>query len=83
LDPLAIKEALTNRPFRPFVLRSGDGREYPVKGPETMLIMPRGRTVIIVSGGHEFDVIDTFLISSMHDGARSGGAGKRNGRNGR
>lgn len=77
-----IKDAVDIRPFRQFVLRTGDGREYLVKSPEMLMIIPGGRTIIVSQDEDSFDVIDTILISSLHYKPGSSEKGKRSGRNG-
>lgn len=82
MNAQAIKDAVDLRPFRQFVLRTGDGREYLVKSPEMIYFIPGGRTIIVSQGEDEFDMIDSILISSLHYKRGSSAKSKRNGRNG-
>ena len=62
-----IRKAYQARPFKPFTLRTGGGREYYVPHPEFMLINAPGRTIIVVDqedGAAE--LIDLLLVESLH-----------------
>ncbi len=61
-----IRKAHQARPFKPFVLRTGDGRQYRVAHPEFLAIMPPGRTVIVVGEDGSYELIDLLLVASLH-----------------
>ena len=61
-----IRKAYQARPFKPFTLRTGGGREYHVPHPEFMLITPPGRTIIVVDQDGAVDLIDLLLVESLH-----------------
>ena len=61
-----LRKAYRAQPFRPFMLRVADGREYEVRHPELMAISPRGRTVVVVAPDETADLIDTLMINSIH-----------------
>jgi hypothetical protein len=82
MNAQSIKEAVDVRPFRQFVLRTGDGREYLVKSPEMIYFIPGGRTIIVTQGEDEFDMLDSILISSLHYKRGTSGKSKRGRRNG-
>ena len=63
-----IRRALRAAPFEPFLLRTSDGREYPVKHPEFLAIMPSGRAVIVTHSEDLWDVLDLLHISSLRFG---------------
>jgi hypothetical protein len=60
-----FRQALNAQPFRPFVIRTADGREYPVEHPETALLSRGGRTVAVHAGGDAFAIIDLLLIPAL------------------
>ncbi len=55
-------------PFEPFILRTGDGREFPVGHPEVLAISPAGRTVVVMTPDGAHEVIDLLLVTSIHIG---------------
>jgi hypothetical protein len=61
-----IRKAYEAKPFRPFTLRTGGGREYHVPHPEFMLITPPGRTIIVVDRNGAAELIDLLLVESLH-----------------
>jgi len=56
------------QPFEPFVLRTGDGREYAVSHPEVLAISPAGRTVVVMTPDGAHEGIDLLLVASIHIG---------------
>lgn len=77
-----LREALNERPFRPFVLETAGGRDHPVKHPEMMLILPGARTVFVVTSPHSGVLLDTITIEGIHHGkgGTNGSNGKKKGR---
>jgi hypothetical protein len=61
-----LRKAHQARPFKPFVLRTADGREYRVPHPEVLLITPSGRTVIVADTDDTVELIDLLLVASLH-----------------
>jgi len=61
-----MRKAYEARPFKPFTLRTGGGREYHVPHPEFMLITPPGRTIIVVDQDGAAELIDLLLVESLH-----------------
>ncbi len=47
-------------PFRPFVIHTTDGREFPVLHPDFLTITPRGKIL------YERDEKSTAFISPLH-----------------
>ncbi len=41
MDSRVIREALLQRPFKPFLMRLADGRELVVRHPEYVAVAPR------------------------------------------
>jgi hypothetical protein len=60
-----IREAILARPFKPFRVRTGGGREYEVKHPEFMAITPGGRTIIVTHSREGAEMIDLRLVESL------------------
>jgi hypothetical protein len=62
--------------FHPFVLRTSDGREYPVRHPEMVLVAPRSLAVVDRDG--EIVTLDALHIVAIKNlRARANGASKR------
>ena len=74
-----IRKAHQARPFRPFKLRTADGREYAVPHPEFLYMTPSGRTVIVADTDETVELIDLLLVASLHfdDGPRRRSGPKR------
>ena len=56
------------RPFRPFTLRTGSGREYHVSHPECLAVTPNGRTIVVTYSEESLEIIDLLLVESLHLG---------------
>ena len=50
------------RPFRAFEVHLADGRSLPVEHPETLAIIPPGRTIIVAKADGGFEVVDLLLV---------------------
>ncbi|MBI4580790.1 MAG: hypothetical protein HY718_13870 [Planctomycetes bacterium] len=61
-----IRNALRAQPFRAFSLRTADGREYSVPHQDFLFITPTGRTVIVADTEGTVELIDLFLVASIH-----------------
>ena len=61
-----LRKALRAEPFKPFLVRVADGREYDVRHPEFMMIAPSGKTVAVYGPDDLADFIDTLMITSLH-----------------
>ena len=61
-----IRKAHQAKPFKPFTLRTGGGREYHVPHPEFMFITPPGRTIIVVDPDGAAELLDLLLVESLH-----------------
>ena len=60
-----IREALADRPFRPFTVRAASGREIRVPHPEHALVSPGGRNLIAALDDDAVKVIDILLIEGI------------------
>jgi len=70
VSPGTILAYLSQRPFVPFIIFTGDGGDVRVRSPEFVKLSPKGRTVVvttgrIVDGEDEIQVIDVFLITKL------------------
>lgn len=59
------KEAMATRPFMPFTVRTGDGREFRVAGPEMAWATPGGRVVFVATSEDSAAAIDLLLVTSL------------------
>ncbi|MCI0637228.1 MAG: hypothetical protein L0206_25430 [Actinobacteria bacterium] len=60
-----IREARAARPFVPFVIHLADGREVPVRSPESMLPSPSGRRIVVFQPDDRMDVVDLLLVAEL------------------
>jgi hypothetical protein len=51
--------------FRPFVIRTSDGKEYPV--PHKEFIMVTKRSVVVADNEGFIDILDPLHISSLQE----------------
>jgi hypothetical protein len=61
-----LRKAHSARPFKPFTMRTADGREYSVPHPEFLYITPPGRTVVVADKSGAVDLVDLLLVASLH-----------------
>lgn len=61
-----IREALAQRPFKPFTIFVADGREYRVASAELLLIAPQAtRTFVVAHGEEEYTILDLLLVTGL------------------
>lgn len=74
-----IRKAMAATPFKPFVIETAGGREYPVPHPEFLYITPPGRTIIVSDRDGAVDILDLLLIESLHfaNGKHKNGRSRR------
>jgi hypothetical protein len=60
-----IREALAERPFQPFTVRTASGREFRVPRPEHALVTPGGRNLVITLDDDAVKVLDMILIEGI------------------
>src|SRR5258707_26913 len=63
-----LREAVHAVPFRPFVLRLADGREYPVPHPDYIAFNRNGRTIVVVGLDDSHTAFDLLLVDSLEFG---------------
>ena len=71
-----IRQRVSGGGFKPFALRTSDGREYAVRHPELVLVAPRSVGVLDREG--EIVTLDALHIVAVKDlRARTGNGSKR------
>lgn len=60
-----IRDALADRPFRPFSVRTVSGREYRIPHPEHALVSPGGRNLIVTFDDDSVRVLDMLMIEGI------------------
>ncbi len=71
-----IRQRVSGGGFHPFALRTSDGREYPIRHPEMVLVAPRSLAVVDRDG--EIVTIDGLHIVAIKNlRARTNGTAKR------
>ncbi len=63
-----LKKVYQARPFKPFIIRVADGREYKVIHPEFLAFSSSGRSLVVSTPEDVFEIIDTMMIASLHVG---------------
>ncbi len=53
------------RPFRPFTIRTADGREIRVAHPDCLAMSQSGRTVVIVHPDDSLSILDLLLVTEL------------------
>jgi hypothetical protein len=72
----AIRQRVSGGGFQPFTLRTSDGREYPVRHPEMVLVAPRSLAVVDRDG--EIITLDALHIVAIKNlRTRTNGSAKR------
>ena len=70
-----IRERLLGGRFQPFAVRTSDGREYPVRHPEMVLVAPR--SVAVVDRDGEIVTVDALHIVAIKNLRARAGAGEK------
>ena len=63
-----LRNAITARPFRPFVVHLADGKTLRVPHPDFIFVSAGGRTVLIVEGegDHEqANILELLLVTRL------------------
>ena len=70
-----LRRAKDQRPFKPFRIRTADGREVGVKHPDAIAREPSEfpRTPIRILPGGQWEVIDVGLVTTMNRPSVSAG----------
>jgi hypothetical protein len=76
MDLARIRQRVSGGGFRPFALRTTDGREYAVRHPELVLVGPRSLAVLDRDG--EIVTLDALHVVAIKDlRAKTNGGSKR------
>ena len=67
-----VRDRLQNVPFRPFVIRTSDGREYAVPTVDHAKISPRGHRVVVFKDDDSTAVLGPLHINSIVDQQANG-----------
>lgn len=67
-----VRDRLQNIPFRPFVIRTSDGREYAVPTVDHAKISPRGNRVVVFTDAGATNVLGPLHINSIFDAQFNG-----------
>jgi hypothetical protein len=73
-----LSKVHTVRPFRPFVIRLGDGQALPVSHPEMLAYAPKQRTATVYFEDGSFEIIDLLLVTGLEAPSSKRGRGSRN-----
>ncbi|HEY3243704.1 MAG TPA: hypothetical protein VGM03_10165 [Phycisphaerae bacterium] len=60
-----LRKAHQAHPFEPFRIHLADGRQFEVRHPELLAVVPPGRTIIVVPPDGKWAVIDLLLVTSL------------------
>lgn len=60
-----LRKAYDAKPFRPYSIKLADGSQLRVRSPEFVAITPGGRTVIVVTGDDDYEVVDLLLVTAL------------------
>jgi hypothetical protein len=72
----AIRQRVSGGGFRPFALRTSDGREYAVRHPELVLVAPR--SIAVVDRDGEIVTLDALHIVAVKNlRAKANGGSQR------
>jgi len=65
-----FREAIDAQPFIPFAILTGDGRRYPVRSREFVLMPPKAaRTFVVAQDPERYVVLDLLLVVGLEYGA--------------
>jgi hypothetical protein len=60
-----IKEVLQASPFRPFRIRTADGKSIPVLHQEVVFLIPKDKTLIVTKEKGGFYIIGADMVTHM------------------
>jgi hypothetical protein len=61
---LQVRALTTAQPFRPFLVRTADGRQFEVRHPENIACAPNGREMTIYEGEH-MHLLEMLLVVEL------------------
>ena len=63
-----IKVAKEQAPFRPFTLFLSDQRQFQIKHPDFLWLVPGGRTVALAHEDDAVEILDLVHVNSLKSG---------------
>lgn len=60
-----VREVIQAQPFRPFIVRLADGRNYQIDHPELAMLGPGNMNILFVCGDEAIHLIDVPLIVEL------------------
>jgi hypothetical protein len=60
-----LRSVYDAQPFRPFNLHMADGRSIPVQQRDSMLTVPRGRTIVVAEPDGRLHILDQLMITEV------------------
>jgi hypothetical protein len=60
-----IRTLLYAEPFRPFVIKSSDGKQYRVKHPDYVAISPKGGRITVYADEEHFAMLSALHIVAV------------------
>lgn len=60
-----LRNAYYTEPFRPFVIRMVDGRQFDVPRRHLLALSPNGRTAVVFGDGESFFIIEPELVAEL------------------
>jgi len=71
-----LRKAARTEPFRPFTVRTADGRAYRIRHPEFLLVSPKAERTFVVydessDDPEEYVVLDLPLVTALEFGGES------------
>ncbi len=60
-----IRNRLYAEPFKPFVIKSSDGRQYSVKHPDYVAINPKGGRITVYADEEHFAMLNALQIVAV------------------
>ena len=79
MAPGVLRQALSQKPFRPIRVLTGDGNSFEIKSHEFCILSPKGRTLAVFTGkgnpsgdDEEMQLVDVFLITRLETEGKDG-----------
>ena len=69
-----IKVEKEQAPFRPFTLFLSDQRQFPIKHPDFLWLVPGGRTVALAREDGAVEILDLVHVTSLKSGGNGAAA---------
>jgi hypothetical protein len=60
-----LRRTLRANPFQPFIIRTADGRQFPIPHPDFLSISPSGRMATIYHSDDSASIVDLLLMTEL------------------